>query len=616
MQVSKSTKNNHAMSLTFYLSFFSIFFLSTVKAEQGWFCQHAASEKNGNSITSCGIGEAAKENEARKKALESALEEFDTLCERSIDCKSFETIVEPNRNDCQKIGKSFKCYRAITATITKTKRKEVFAKGKSKEEVKEKDINITVKIEGGEKVAVSPVYTPEPLTEKEQCYKSSYDISEAMKFASGEKADALILETTKLALMKECLEAHQSVIEYLLKNKKRSTVYEDYLNKKLDSPSLSMEFDLYTFIFDYARSFEFWSEKLFQSLKTVVFLAPKHRFSNSLSRLFDGANLKLKDHQLKEAQIILEEGRKPINFNLTKAELFTELLMALAQDDSSNLTLSDEFYKKNKSILKAYKSKMVLETFLRFYQNADKGKPKALSMIKEYVSGIKMDQELAEELFDYIMDENEQKAQGFIKEMNAVVLEALSLTSYDQEKKNNLCQQFKLSCQGNIKQNENFLKDLESTDLKRRLQAISTMKNSAKLEESWLSPLFAALSDSPHQEEYEAKQILEEGSPLLLKFKALKSEHFEFLMEMDLMRRLSLSSWEGNLPQGFAPLVLTKLKAGNSGEFYALLKILEKVKGLDQNSCKDLNSFKTSTENLHYSHKSLADKILKLNCKG
>lgn len=93
--------------------------LISVNAYAGWFCREGASRKIGEGIESCGIGEDANEQAARKKALSNAFEEFNSICEQSADCKNFDTLVEPMRTECLEGEGSFKCYRAFMFYLTK-----------------------------------------------------------------------------------------------------------------------------------------------------------------------------------------------------------------------------------------------------------------------------------------------------------------------------------------------------------------------------------------------------------------------------------------------------------------------------------------------------------------
>lgn len=83
-----------------------------------WICREAASVRNGNVLLVCGVGVAEKEQDARIEALRNATKEFKELCLQSDDCKNHESTVEPMRTDCEKVGGTYKCYRAFSYQIT------------------------------------------------------------------------------------------------------------------------------------------------------------------------------------------------------------------------------------------------------------------------------------------------------------------------------------------------------------------------------------------------------------------------------------------------------------------------------------------------------------------
>jgi len=94
------------------------FIFTTSSFASGWFCKEVASERNGNTINSCGVGTGATEADARKNALQMAYEEGDTICRPSIDCNPYEWVVTPLRNECKPFDGGYRCYRGITITIT------------------------------------------------------------------------------------------------------------------------------------------------------------------------------------------------------------------------------------------------------------------------------------------------------------------------------------------------------------------------------------------------------------------------------------------------------------------------------------------------------------------
>lgn len=87
-----------------------------------WYCNDVASERNGDTINSCGIGESTTEDEARKRALHNAYNELDLICSRSSDCADRALEISPLRTVCKKVENFYRCHRGITASITTKER--------------------------------------------------------------------------------------------------------------------------------------------------------------------------------------------------------------------------------------------------------------------------------------------------------------------------------------------------------------------------------------------------------------------------------------------------------------------------------------------------------------
>lgn len=69
-------------------------------ADDQWFCTDDQAMRSGNTMMICGIGTSGVEGEARKRALNYAINEFETICNLSSDCKGRKVIVEPKRSSC------------------------------------------------------------------------------------------------------------------------------------------------------------------------------------------------------------------------------------------------------------------------------------------------------------------------------------------------------------------------------------------------------------------------------------------------------------------------------------------------------------------------------------
>jgi hypothetical protein len=95
-----------------------IFLLLSLQAHaDDWFCTEESGKRDGNVIWSCGVGESTMENEARKRALLDAMDEFQLICQMSADCQGRRTIVEPKRMTCKPYNGHIKCYRMIEVTL-------------------------------------------------------------------------------------------------------------------------------------------------------------------------------------------------------------------------------------------------------------------------------------------------------------------------------------------------------------------------------------------------------------------------------------------------------------------------------------------------------------------
>lgn len=93
-------------------------FMHQFATADGWFCQEESGKREGDTILSCGVAEWNDEGIARKKALDAAIDEFQSICEISEDCKRRKIIVEPKRTSCAKDSRGIiKCYRMIAIKL-------------------------------------------------------------------------------------------------------------------------------------------------------------------------------------------------------------------------------------------------------------------------------------------------------------------------------------------------------------------------------------------------------------------------------------------------------------------------------------------------------------------
>lgn len=97
-----------------------VFFGSFASADE-WFCTEESSQRRGNAIVACGVGESPTESVARARSLAAAQAEFDAICNISYDCHGHQILVEPKRMTC----KDGKCYRLVQFTIQDKKEKNL-----------------------------------------------------------------------------------------------------------------------------------------------------------------------------------------------------------------------------------------------------------------------------------------------------------------------------------------------------------------------------------------------------------------------------------------------------------------------------------------------------------
>ncbi len=93
-----------------------------------WICDKQKSYAEGNNFYSCGSGIAKSEEEACKKALQSAHDEFMYICENSYHCKGKEKIVKPGKIKVKEKNGVYRCLREIKFKILDIEKKEKIKK--------------------------------------------------------------------------------------------------------------------------------------------------------------------------------------------------------------------------------------------------------------------------------------------------------------------------------------------------------------------------------------------------------------------------------------------------------------------------------------------------------
>lgn len=118
------------MSKLMVVIWFLIFsFLSRSMADEkpDWFCTSQSGKRDGNVLSSCGMGEAFNEPDARNYALRRAIMAYEYICRRSDDCKGHKLSIEPKRMSCYKamepdmfgeMSMVWRCYHLLEVTIS------------------------------------------------------------------------------------------------------------------------------------------------------------------------------------------------------------------------------------------------------------------------------------------------------------------------------------------------------------------------------------------------------------------------------------------------------------------------------------------------------------------
>ncbi|MEK6625294.1 MAG: hypothetical protein AABY86_10015, partial [Bdellovibrionota bacterium] len=260
---------------------FSLFFIPAAVSAK-WFCEEAASEKMDNIITSCGIGEAASEDEARKKALQAAFDELDSICERSIDCKTNETLIEPQRNDCKKDGQKYKCYRAVKAIIANTKRRTPFVRGTTLKPDQAK-IDVTIKIDPRDLITID---NGEVKTKK-QCMSDLQSLSSAMlDISSQDKLDKMVDEAVKVPFDALCASIHYKIMYIFSRHSIKPASYTDFLLKSLKMIEDPSSDERVYAIFDYLHSLGQVEDHEWQACLEVIAHTNKNYLYRILPKIF------------------------------------------------------------------------------------------------------------------------------------------------------------------------------------------------------------------------------------------------------------------------------------------------------------------------------------------
>ena len=107
-----------------FLTTFVLLFFCFNASSSVWICDKQKSYAEGSEFYSCGSGIAKSEEEACKKALQSAHDEFMYICENSYHCKGREKIVKPGKTKLTEKNGIYRCLREIKYKILDIQKEE------------------------------------------------------------------------------------------------------------------------------------------------------------------------------------------------------------------------------------------------------------------------------------------------------------------------------------------------------------------------------------------------------------------------------------------------------------------------------------------------------------
>jgi hypothetical protein len=94
--------------------------LSYSITSHAWFCGEGDidSKRDGLTIKACGTARAQSETAARAQAFDAAQAEATRVCQASADCRGHALNVEPQRTECEPVGKNeTRCTRMLVISI-------------------------------------------------------------------------------------------------------------------------------------------------------------------------------------------------------------------------------------------------------------------------------------------------------------------------------------------------------------------------------------------------------------------------------------------------------------------------------------------------------------------
>ncbi|MCR9204805.1 MAG: hypothetical protein NXH75_09520, partial [Halobacteriovoraceae bacterium] len=306
------------MRLKIFFLFLFLHFSANTKA--GWLCHEASSMREGRILTTCGIGYGKNEAQARENALEKAYKELDSICDRSVDCKNQELYIEPLRNECLFEGKQHKCYRGITATITKRKRPK--EKQTQKERSKER-IEVIIKNE---------IIQQEKVTAF-SCDYNYGKIGSLLKENQITKAVKLIKE---VPFKLKCSQLHYKFMRTLVKLNKFPSSYVSYLYSLVSTFEGDWNDHRPTAIFDYLYQKGDWDIRGWKRIYLAVKSTSPGKFYRYSTLLFhlDSKSQKTQSDRLIGLLEDIKNQRIGFPDKLSFQKAFTSLLCRVPKDES------------------------------------------------------------------------------------------------------------------------------------------------------------------------------------------------------------------------------------------------------------------------------------------
>ncbi|MBI2519720.1 MAG: hypothetical protein HYV97_04865 [Bdellovibrio sp.] len=593
----------------------SSFLTLSLTANAKWFCEEVASEKMDNIITSCGIGEAASEDEARKKALQAAFDELDSICERSIDCKTNETLIEPQRNDCKKEGQKFKCYRAVKAIIAQTKRRTHFVRGATLKPDQAK-IDVTIKIDPRDLIKID---NGEVKT-KPQCMSDLKPLSSAMlDISSQDKLENMVNEAVKIPYDGLCAGIHYKIMYIFARNGVKHSTYINFLMNSMrgiEDPSADER--AYA-ILDYFHSMGQMEDHEWQTCLELIARTNKNYLYRLLPKIFfvEPSNSKQQSKEKDRIDTLVKwilDGKvgRPmtIDFDFGMEQLLRSLKSYKSKENPWAAVYAYEKFRHNLKRTNSAKLHSGLETL---YREAGDIKLKATltHLMAENVQKSEPSYELGKEIIDFIesfkseiskLDDEEDEdikkiksyeanRQTFFKETGETLGKNVIITRHDYEIKSrtNLCIEYQIDCGDLVPNKERFQKLLSSKKSEKRENALELLIKMPKMAAKLENEIFQCIQDAMSGKIEDTNSLLKSAAEALAAIPTKKKEALQALVELALSSRVSMQYVRDQLGSHLEPFWVAELKKTNTRHHLVVIHELCEFKKLTKETCTFLS---------------------------